>query len=229
MHPLEMLWKRKAELMEADDHAQPISGGGHVHQKRKTALMDHSGKDSAAELFAACGHDPSEPGAASSVCSGLGARTRQLAEHGTASHHCSGGSHPAAQEPHDGRPETVSMFAAHRAGEGNSWLLDPRLDEARAGIQSTMNRMRDCSDMQAELSQLWENLRDLTTARPAMSEALGLLQQRRRASCSKTAADLAYDKLSEELERRLRDLQKIAATILDEMDGRDPGAHGVAL
>ena len=112
--------------------------------------------------------------------------------------------------------------------KANRWLLDPRLDEARAGTQSTMNRMKDCSDMQVELSQLWDNLHQLTTAMPAMSKALGFLKQRRRASLSVNAAHLAYDKLSEELELRLRHLQKIGAEIVDEMEGRTPSASPTA-
>ena len=76
--------------------------------------------------------------------------------------------------------------------------------------------------MQVELSQLWQNLHQLSTAMPAMSKHLGVMQQRRQASVALNPADLPYTKLSEVLERRIRHLHEIGAEVVDEMEGKAP-------
>merc|ERR1719440_2205062 len=94
--------------------------------------------------------------------------------------------------------------------EPTSWLMDPRLDDARVALTKTVMDLQQMGAWQEENEQLWQNLQKTSQAFPTMAKLCGLIDQRIEAAKVTGNLDRAYENKSRELELRLRHLEKIA-------------------
>ena len=91
----------------------------------------------------------------------------------------------------------------------------------------SMHELQALGFMQIEADQLYENLRDVSEARPKMAEMLGLMEQRREAYMTTGVLTEAIEKKTNELEMNIRNLQKVGGLVIDErMAGLSPRARG---
>ena len=67
----------------------------------------------------------------------------------------------------------------------------------------------------SENDALWYNIRHVETAHAAMAQAVELTRARRNAGRAQGELDGAWQKLSDELERCLRNLQEIGEEVID--------------
>ena len=117
--------------------------------------------------------------------------------------------HDDAPRPHASQEEVFTI-------ELNSWLMDRRLDDARAGLTRAMFDLSRVSDLQKHVESMWRGLQSIETAQAAMATAMGLVESRRQFGEAGLEADAHYVKLSEVLRLRLLHLQKIGNIVLEE-------------
>ena len=110
----------------------------------------------------------------------------------------------------------------------SSWLLDPRLDEARVGIANVVKKLTKLRRENSELLTMWERLKDVTTARRAMAEMNGLVECRHQAAKNLDAYSEAETQLNNELELRLANLEKIGNEVLEEFLNASNSVEGTS-
>ena len=112
--------------------------------------------------------------------------------------------------------KTTSTNARETDLDPNSWLLDERLDRARAALSKTYNELTELGAWHQETENLWKNLQQTTEARRTMAQMTGLMEARTRAAKEADEINMALVLKYSEMELRLRHLEKIGGVVLNE-------------
>ena len=134
----------------------------------------------------------------------------------------------------EGGGDAGEDLGVERVAGDPRWLLDPRLDDARAGIERVVRELRRCEEWGAESEAWWQRLQDMESARPAMAaRVFGNGALRREAAEGAAALSDVWRALSNELHVRLDNLQKVGGQVLDEAlqsrcGGTGNGGHGAS-
>ena len=112
--------------------------------------------------------------------------------------------------------KTTSTNARETDLDPNSWLLDERLDRARAALSKTYNELTELGAWHQETENLWKNLQQTTEARRTMAQMTGLMEARIRAAKEADEINKALVLKYSEMELRLRHLEKIGGVVLNE-------------
>jgi len=118
-----------------------------------------------------------------------------------------------AAEPHD---EDNHVTSDHMSPPLlGSWLLDDRIMVAQVGLSKAIMDMVKAENDRGEMEAIWVKLQDVEQAHHAMAEAIDLINYRREAGQQLGNLDAAVTKSYDELEIRLKGLQKVAGEVLD--------------